>query len=67
MISLEGKRKTKTSGRNDKNTEKQFYTECVEGKMKGCFSLVFFFSSKLLFWAKEKIVKLLGLVSLKLV
>lgn len=43
VISLEGKRKTENSGRNDKNNEKQFHTECVEGKMKGCLSLVFFF------------------------
>lgn len=60
VVSLEGKIKTETSRRNDKNTEKQFYTKCVQGKMKGYLSLVFFFPSKLLFWGKEKNCKAAG-------
>lgn len=50
-----GGQKTETSGRNDKNTEKQFYTECVEGKMKGCLSLVFFSPPNCYFGGRKKL------------
>lgn len=62
---MKDKTKTETVGRNEKNTDKQFYTKFVDGKMKGCLSL--FFPPNCYFGRRKEVVKLPVQVSQKLV